>query len=171
MGVVLLGYRGSGKTSVGRALAERLWSSFVDTDELIVKTAGSSIREIFESIGESGFRELETRALREALASENEVVAIGGGAVLRQENRAMLKADTRKRVYLRCDPEELLRRIEADERTATNRPPLTSLGGGIEEVKRLLSEREPLYREVMTGELDVTRLTQDEVVVYLARLM
>jgi len=171
MGVVLLGYRGSGKTSVGRALAERLWSSFVDTDELIVKSAGRSICEIFESAGESGFRELETRALREALASPNDVVAIGGGAVLRAENRAMLKADARKRVYLRCDPEELLRRIESDAGTADNRPALTSLGGGIEEVKRLLAEREPLYREVMTGELDVTRLSLDEVVVYLTRLM
>jgi shikimate kinase len=171
MGVVLLGYRGSGKTSVGRALADRLWSSFVDTDEMIVKSAGRSIREIFESVGESGFRDLEMVALREALASGHEVVAIGGGAVLREENRAMLKADPRRRVYLRCDPEELLRRIERDARSADNRPALTPQGGGIEEVTRLLAEREPLYREVMTGELDVTRLSVDEVVVYLTRLM
>lgn len=171
MGVVLLGYRGSGKTSAGRLLADRLWSSFVDTDEMIVRSAGRSIRELFETVGERGFRELEAAALREALSSKHEVVAIGGGAVLREENRALLLADRRKRVYLRCDPAELLRRIQADPKTVADRPALTSLGGGIEEVTRLLGEREPLYRAVMTGELDVTRLSPEEVVVYLARLM
>lgn len=171
MGVVLLGYRGSGKTSVGRALADRLWTTFVDTDEQVVKSAGKSIREIFESVGEVGFRELETRALRDALSSRHEVIAIGGGAVLREENRALLKADRRKRVYLRCEPAELLRRIQADPKTASDRPALTPLGGGIEEITRLLGAREPLYREVMTAELDVTRLSPDEVVVYVTRLM
>ena len=67
MSVVLIGYRGSGKTSIGRTLAQRLWQEFVDTDELIVRALDMSIREIFQSRGEAGFRELEAQALADAL--------------------------------------------------------------------------------------------------------
>ena len=172
MSTVLLGYRGSGKTTIGKQLAERLWQKFVDTDELVVRAAGDrTIREIFEQDGEPRFRELETAALKQALALDEHVIAIGGGAVGRQENRELLRDSPHKRIYLKCDPEELLKRIEADPETGASRPPLTELGGGIDEIRQVLEERESWYRQVMTAEVDVTHLLPDEAVVYIVRLL
>src|SRR5215203_3700165 len=150
MSVVLLGYRGSGKTTLGRKLADRLWIKFVDTDDLVVAAAGKTIREIFESDGEAWFRELEVEAVRDACSREDHVIALGGGAVLREANRTLLKSLASSRLYLRCEPEELLKRTEADPATAANRPSLTGLGGSLQEIQSLLKIREPLYREVMT---------------------
>lgn len=170
MNVILIGYRGSGKTTVGRKLADRLWQKYVDLDDLVVKTAGKSIREIFEQNGEPHFRDLETEALREALKLPDIVLGLGGGTVMREENRWMIKAAGQKVIYLRCSAEELLRRTQADPRTAENRPNLTA-AGGLEEIQQLLAQREPVYREVMDLELDVTRLTPDEAMSYLARMI
>lgn len=171
MSVILLGYRGSGKTSVGRKLADRLWQKFVDTDEMIIKSAGKTIKEIFEQSGEQTFRDLETDALKQACLLKDHVIALGGGAILREENRKLIKESGLKRIYLRCDPAELYKRIHSDPLTAANRPSLTNLGGGIDEIRSLLVKREPLYREVMTAELDVTNLSIDETMVYITRLI
>src|SRR5215210_423044 len=118
MSVVLLGYRGCGKTTLGKKLADRMWIKFVDTDDLVVAAAGKTIREIFETDGEEWFRELEVEAVREACSREDHIIALGGGAVLRAENRTLLKSLSISRIYLRCDPPELLQRIEADPATA-----------------------------------------------------
>lgn len=170
MGVVLLGLRGSGKTTLGRLLADRLWGKCVDTDELIVRVAGKSIADIFANVGESGFRDLEEVALREALASKPEVISAGGGIVLREANRTLLKSSSYKRVYLRCEPSELHRRVLADPTSGTSRPQLTA-AGGLEEIEQLMRDREPLYREVITGELDVTNLSPDEAVTWLGKMV
>jgi shikimate kinase len=158
--MILLGYRGSGKTSIGRRLAEMTHLPFVDTDDLIVAMAGQSIREIFEREGEAHFRDLESLAVKDA-CGRSAIIALGGGAVLREENRQCLIAAPGRRVYLRCDPQALHDRIHADPRTAHSRPSLTHLGGGIEEIRTLLGIREPLYLAVMTDELDVTHLSVD----------
>ncbi|HMB94960.1 MAG TPA: shikimate kinase [Tepidisphaeraceae bacterium] len=171
MSVILLGYRGSGKTTIGKKLADRLWLKFVDTDEMITKEAGKTIREIFEADGEPRFRDLETAAVRKACALVDHVIALGGGAVLREENRQIIKDSKLKRIYLRCDPQILFQRIASDPQTAANRPSLTHLGGSIEEIRKLLAEREPLYREVMTSELDVTNLAPAEALVHITRLL
>lgn len=170
MSVILIGYRGSGKTTVGKKLAGRLWQKFVDTDELIVKSAGKSIKEIFEQEGEPRFRDLETIALQSACGMQDHVIALGGGAILREENRQIIKSSGRKVIYLRCKPEILWQRIQNDLATAMNRPNLTTMGG-LPEIQNLLAQREPLYREVMSAELDVTNLTADEAVVYISRMM
>ena len=171
MSIVLIGYRGSGKTTVGRRLAEALWWSFVDVDELIVSRAGKSIREIFAERGEAGFRDLEAQAVAHASALNDHVIALGGGALLRPENRQAIAGGGHKVIYLRCDPAELHRRIQADPATAAARPALTALGGSLEEIQQLLAQREPIYRQAMTAELDVTRLTPAEAAVYVVRLV
>jgi shikimate kinase len=171
MSVFLIGYRGSGKSTIGRLLADRLWQTFLDSDELIVKQAGKSIKEIFASEGEPGFRDRESAVVRELAMLSDHVIALGGGAVLREENRNVLRKDGHKIIYLRCEAAELHRRIHADPQTAANRPALTGLGGGIEEIERLLGEREPIYRACMTAELDVTNLSPEEATVYIARLL
>jgi shikimate kinase len=171
MSVVLIGYRGSGKTTIGKRLADRLWQKFVDVDDIIVRMAGKSITRIFAEDGEPHYRDIESAALKEALTLPDHVVALGGGTCGREENRRMIKESGRKVIYLKCDPEVLLARAQADPRSAETRPPLTHLDGGIEEIHYLLEKREPLYREVKTGEIDVTNLTPDEAMVYIARLM
>lgn len=170
MSVILVGYRGSGKTSIGRKLASRLWWKFVDTDVLITERAARTIKEIFEQQGEPHFRELEALAVQQACALPDHVIALGGGAILKEENRAQIKSSKHKVIYLRCKSAVLLQRIQSDTATAMNRPNLTAMGG-ITEVENLLTLREPMYREVMTSELDVTNLSIDEAVVHISRMM
>jgi shikimate kinase len=171
MSVVLIGYRGSGKTTIGRLLAERLGKSFADCDDLIVKQAGKSIREIFADGGEETFRKLESLVIGELAKRKDTVLALGGGAMTREENRKTLADSGHRIIYLRCEPGELLRRIQADPATSDNRPNLTNLGGGMEEIQSLLSRREPIYKAAMSAELDVTNLSPTEVVERLARMI
>ena len=171
MSTVLIGYRGSGKTSVGKKLADHLWQKFVDTDEMVAKKAGKSIADIFEQDGEARFRELETEAVREAAALQDHVIALGGGAPLREENRRIIKEAGHRVIYLKCEPEALLRRIQNDPETPRLRPHLTALGGGIDEISKVLAEREPIYRQMADAELEVTYLEPADAIVYIVRLM
>jgi shikimate kinase len=171
MSILLVGYRGSGKTSIGKKLADRLWQPFVDTDDLIVRAAGRSIREIFADAGEESFRDLESEALRQALALKDHVISLGGGAVIREQNRKLIRDSGHRVIYLRCDPATLHQRITADPATAANRPALTPSGGNLDEIKAILAQREPWYRQVMSAELEVTHLSIDDAVVYIVRLL
>jgi len=171
MSVFLIGYRGCGKTTIGRKLADRLWQSFVDVDERIVKRAGKTIREIFELDGEPAFRELEAAVVRECGVLQDHVIALGGGTLQRKENHQVVTQPGHKVIYLKCDPAALLARVQADPATAATRPDLTALGGGLEEIQAMLAVREPVYRSAMTSELDVTNLTPEEAVVYIARMI
>ncbi len=171
MSIALIGARGSGKSTIGRKLADRLWQSFVDVDEQIIRRAGKNIRDIFEQDGEERFRQLETEVIREAALLPDHVIALGGGSLVREENRVALKKPGHRLIYLRCDPKELARRIKADPTSGATRPNLTQFGGGIEEIEFLLALREAIYRECMHAELDVTNLTPDEAAVYIVKLL
>jgi shikimate kinase len=168
---ILIGYRGSGKTTIGKRLADHLWQKFVDTDEMIVKRAGKSIKEIFEHDGETRFRELESEVVKEAAGLADHVIALGGGAPIRQANRDAIRNAGHRIIYLKCDPQVLHERIQADPQTAASRPALTHFGGSVKEIGKLLAEREPIYRQMMHAELDVTNLTPDEAMVYIVRLL
>jgi shikimate kinase len=139
--IVLIGPRGGGKTTVARLLAERLGVEWRDADALLERRAGMPVREVFAREGEAGFRRRESDLLRE-LASDGSghVLATGGGVVLSPENRELLKTWDVV-VWLTADVETLWSRIAGD----ANRPAL--LGGGREEVERIVATREPLYRE------------------------
>jgi shikimate kinase len=174
MSLILLGYRGCGKTTLGRLLADRLWQPFADTDDLVVKSAGLSIADIFATHGETHFRDLESAALLAALRLEDHILSLGGGIVLRESNRLALQASPRKRIYLRCDPAVLSQRIAADPASAANRPPLTPDApspADLTEITRLLTQREPLYHAIATAELDVTHLSPQEALPHLVRMM
>lgn len=139
-GIVLIGFMGSGKSSVGRELARRFGAPFVDVDERIESAAGSPIRDLFAREGEPAFREREKAALREALSVKGCVIATGGGAFSDEENRALLRSYAPV-VYLEAAVETLLARLAGD----LGRPLLR--GGDREEVVReLLSRRIPGYR-------------------------
>jgi shikimate kinase len=171
MSIVLIGYRGSGKSTIGKKLADRLWQPYVDVDELIVKKAGKNIKEIFEQDGEAAFRDFESQAIKEVSGLSEHVIGLGGGSLGREENRQLIKNGGHKVIYLKCDAAELHRRIHADPKTIATRPSLTHLGGTIEEIEKLLAEREPTYRAAKTAELDVTHLSPEEAVVYIVRLL
>ena len=147
-----------------------MWQKCVDTDALIVQRAGKSIAEIFANEGEGKFRELEHEVVREVAAMNDVVIALGGGAPLSEENRRLIKEAGHRVIYLKCEPEELLKRIQADPDTPRSRPNLTEFGGGIEEISKVLAEREPIYRQMADAELEVTYLSPDEAMVYIVRL-
>jgi len=161
MSIVLIGYRGSGKTTIGRILAQRLGLAFVDSDALIVEGAGMSILEIFEEYGAARFRELEEKMVAVALGLQDRVIALGGGSLEREANRTALAVSGHRVVYLQCEAEELHRRISADPKSAAARPGLTSLDA-LAEVRHLLTRREPIYRQAMHVPLDVTKLSPDQ---------
>ena len=146
----LVGYRGTGKTTVGRLLADALGRPFVDLDERIETDAGRSIAAIFADEGEAGFRDRETAALQAAVGAYS-IIATGGGVVLREGNRRLLKS-TGFVVWLQALAEILWERIRADTLTAARRPNLTS--GGLGEIVELLAVRERFYREVADAVVD-----------------
>jgi shikimate kinase len=171
MSAFLIGYRGCGKTTIGKRLADRLWQRFVDSDEMVARYAGKSIRAIFEEEGEPVFRAFETAVLHELVTMQEHVISLGGGVILSPENRQLIKRSGFKVIYMKCAPDELWRRIQQDPNTADNRPHLTELGGGLAEIRRLIEEREPLYRQCMTAELDVTFLSPQDCTTYIARML
>lgn len=152
MNLKLIGYRGTGKTTVARQLALALGWDWVDADVEVELRAGRSIAAIFADSGEAAFRDLESQVLADLVTRDRAVVALGGGVVLRPENRARL-AEGGPVVWLRADPETILARVEADATTAARRPQLTSRGG-LEEVRQLLAQREPWYRQCASLEVD-----------------
>jgi shikimate kinase len=172
MNVVLIGYRGTGKSTIGRLVAKRLQMPFVDADEELERRAGRTIRDIFASDGEIGFRELESQVVADLLSRDQTVVALGGGAVLRPENRQVIRAAQNRVVWLQALAETLFDRIYGDPTTHARRPNLTA-GGGMEEVVRLLAMREPLYRECAECSIDTEEkaphLVAAEIVSWLGR--
>ena len=169
MNIVLIGYRGSGKSSIGNLLAARLGMAFVDTDERIVQRAGKSIGAIFADVGENGFRDLESAVVQQLAATGNTVIATGGGVVLRPENMSWLK-EHGKVVWLKAPAEVLWQRIAADPGSSHARPNLTAVGG-LEEIRRLLEVRNPLYAAAADITLDVSVLNASQAAYYLSEMV
>jgi len=159
--IVLVGYRGAGKSAVGRALADQLGWPLVETDQLVRDKAGLSIAEIFTRYGEERFRQLEAAVIGDLEASAPAVVSAGGGAVLRPENVARLRSIGTV-VWLTASPEELWRRISNDPASRVSRPDLTA-AGGLEEVRRVLEARTPLYRAASDLQIDTAGRTSSQV--------
>ena len=143
MNLFLIGYRGSGKSTVAAALAERLSWPWIDADAELEKRAGRTIKEIFAAEGERDFRDRESAVIEDIAKRDGCIIALGGGAVLREENRQAV-AGRGHVVWLRATPETLFARIHADPTTADRRPNLTAQGG-LQEIRELVAHRAPLY--------------------------
>ena len=165
--IALIGFRGCGKTTVGRELAGLIGGTHVDTDELTTQQAGRSIAEIFATEGEAGFRRREAEVVAQVFASPPDVVSVGGGAVLGEANVTAIRAAATV-VWLTAPAEVLWQRISADSSTDATRPPLTDQPG-LDEVKRLLDERTPLYSRVSDHKVDTTGRTPREVATEVSR--
>ncbi len=155
--VILFGYRGSGKTSIGRKLAHEIWKDFVDLDDLTrARFEDKTIAEIWEEFGEPAWREAEADAASQACSLKNHVIALGGGTLMIDGARETVKQADAVRIYLYCEASELARRIAGDARGAADRPSLTEHGGGLAEIEAVLAERDPVYRSVADKVFDVT---------------
>ena len=159
--IVLMGFMGAGKSTVGKKLAETCGYTFIDTDEWIEREQNRKISDIFEKDGEKAFRDMETDLLKRLQNSEEEfILSIGGGVPVREENRELLR-NLGTVVYLRTTKEEIIRRVSGD----VNRPLLQ--GGALEEkVTALMNAREHIYqetahREVLTDGKNPTELVDE----------
>ncbi len=166
MVVTLIGYRGTGKTSVAPLLARRLGFAVLDADAELERRAGRTIREIFAADGEPGFRAQERALLAELLASDRLVLAAGGGAVLDSQTRDRMRS-AGPVVWLRATIETIERQIAADPTTRERRPNLTA-DGGRREIESLLAVREPFYRQTASLTVDVDGRPLDEIVAQIA---
>ncbi|WP_428982729.1 shikimate kinase [Ottowia cancrivicina] len=140
--VILVGLPGSGKSTIGRQLARRRELPFFDSDQVIESRLGETIRAFFAREGEKTFRDFEERVIDELTMQGSCVLATGGGAVLRSENRQRMR-ERGVVVYLRASPEQLMRRLRND----TKRP-LLQVADPMARLQDLYEEREPLYKEV-----------------------
>ncbi len=152
MPIALIGYRGTGKTTVAQLLAEQLNYDWIDADVEVERRAGKSIAAIFEDAGEQAFRDLEAEVVADLCQRERTILALGGGAVLREANRVCLRK-CRQTIWLRASAEVIADRLAADPTTADRRPNLTNRGGR-HEIEQLLAERESIYRACATLEVD-----------------
>jgi shikimate kinase len=158
MNIILIGYRGTGKTTLGRELAKELGYRFIDTDEEVVRENGKTIPEIFAEYGEPHFRELESAALAGVTSGEKSVISTGGGIILREENRRLIMKRG-FRAYLTASPEVIYQRIHRD----SNRPSLTGKSP-MDEILELLDNRRAFYEEVAEITLDTGKMPLAECV-------
>jgi shikimate kinase len=159
--IYLTGFRGTGKTSVGSLLARSLGRTVIDLDGVVTANAGKSISEIFQDGGEVAFRDLESSALESVSQAENAVISLGGGAILRAGNRAIIRS-TGVCVWLDCDAETIAFRLQQDDVSVEQRPALTTLDG-LQEIRELLQARHSLYQEAADHRLDTAGKTIEQV--------
>lgn len=149
--VFLIGYRGTGKSTVARQLAERFACDWTDSDDVIELRANKTIAAIFADHGESCFRDLEQAVVSDLASGPPQVVALGGGAVLREANRVAIEGNPV--VWLTASPAALAARLSADATSAARRPTLTG-AGLLQEIEQVLAERTPIYRQCATLVVD-----------------
>lgn len=154
MAKVLLGFMGAGKSTIARGLD----TNYLDMDALIEKRLGMSIANFFAEKGEAAFRHVESEVLADLLQTD-QVVSTGGGVVISQRNRDLLKTNT-DNIYLKADFETLYLRIAADK---DNQRPLF-LNNSKEELVVIFQERQAWYEEVASRVLDVTKLSPEEII-------
>jgi shikimate kinase len=154
--LILIGFMGTGKTTVGQRVARSLGYRFVDTDKLIVKEFGKPIPRIFAEEGEDFFRDAETETLRRCADGENQVISTGGGIILREANRGLLH-DAGYVIWLRASPESIYERVKRNR----NRP-LLQTADPLATIRDLLAARADLYDACSDLSITTDHLTMDE---------
>ena len=157
--VALIGFMGTGKTAVGKALSEKLGKEFFELDPLIEQKAGKTIPEIFNQDGEIGFRELEIEATKEVTKKKNAVIACGGGVVLNKINIDRLKKEA-VIVYLIASPGAILKRTLNDDEER----PLLKVADPALAIRELLRFRKPFYERAADITVNTSKLDVDSVV-------
>ncbi len=161
MNIFLIGYRATGKSTVARKIAATLGLNCVDSDALIVQDAGMTIAEIFATETEDGFRERESEVVAKIALGDNQVVALGGGAVLRRENRAAIR-NQGMIVWLQASVDSVCARLTEDSQTQSQRPQLTTHDLH-DEVSELMERRRDIYADIADFAVDTESLDAAEV--------
>jgi shikimate kinase len=159
MNIVLIGYRGTGKSVVGRLLSSRLGMAYIGMDAAIVKRAGMTIPEIVAKLGWPRFRDIESEVARELAGRDNLVIDTGGGVIERPENIEVLQKNALI-FWLKASVATIVARIEG----GTERPALTSGKSFTEEVVEVLERRTPLYKSAANVEIDTDPMTPEQIV-------
>ncbi|MGD0275772.1 MAG: shikimate kinase [Syntrophales bacterium] len=159
--IVLIGYRASGKTSVGSELAEKLVVPFFDTDELVFKFTGRTVKQIVEDEGWEAFREAECRVIRKLAEPGSFVIALGGGVVMDEKNVEILKKNAFF-IWLSADIEKIMERMIKDGYTESQRPALSDKDS-VSEVEKILRERIPVYKRTADWTIDTSEYTVGEI--------
>ena len=154
MNLILIGFRGTGKSTIGNRVAEQLGRKFIDIDGYIEKQEGTSIKKIFAQKGEDRFRELEKMAINEVCALDKLVIATGGGAVLNNENVENMKRNGFV-ILLESDADTIYERLIKDTDRNSQRPKLTEKNA-LDEIKHLLSVRYQYYHNSADFVLDTS---------------
>ena len=162
--IFLIGYRATGKTSVGKMVAEKLKWNFVDTDALLIEKEGQNIKTIVEKKGWDFFRKKETEIIKSTCKLKNTVVATGGGVVLHKENITNMQ-QCGKIVLLEASLATIKKRIENDKNSEKNRPPLNKCGNyNLEkEIAKNFKEREPIYKKISDITFNTDKLNEKNV--------
>lgn len=159
MKIVLIGYRASGKSTLGQLLSRQLDMPYLDVDRRIEDDIdGQTLTNYWRQIGDAAFREHEARVVQELCACDHAVIAFGAGTLKFSASQRIARRNALV-VYLQVPISELWRRFRSDPLTASTRPNLA--GGGIEEIELLLAEREPVYLECASLIIDGTRPPQE----------
>ncbi len=161
MNIFLIGYRGTGKTTVGTLVARELDWSLVDADEELERRAGKTIAQIFADDGEQVFRDVESEVIAILSDRDQTVISLGGGAVMRSQNREAIVGRGHI-VWLQADVETIAARVLGDESTAARRPNLTAKGG-LQEIREILDERAPIYQQTCDWAVDTEGKTPEQV--------
>ncbi len=156
--IALIGFMGTGKSAIGRALAEKLGWRFVEIDQLIEEMSGKTIPEIFQQNGEIAFRELEIKATKKAAQGKRQVIACGGGMVLNKINVDRLR-ETSRMVYLRASLRKILERTSKDR----NERPLLDVPDPAQRIQALLDFRKPFYERAADIMINTSRLSIDRI--------
>ncbi len=160
--VILIGFRCCGKTTIGERLAKRLNWKFLDLDVEIQRKEGKTIKEMVKEKGWNYFRTIEKRELQALLCLKNIVVALGGGAVIHEEEMKRLKEGSFV-VWLYAEPEVILKRLMEDKKTESQRPALTQKTPE-EEITEILKQRTPLYQRFSHIKFDTGKHSPEEIV-------
>lgn len=160
MTTILIGYRGTGKSTVATLVAQHLSQPAYDSDVEVERRARKTITQIFADDGEACFRDLEVAVIKELAEKPNAVLALGGGAVMRPENCQVIS--TGSVVWLKATAETIFARISADQKTADQRPSLTAFDG-LDEITALLEKREPVYADCADCIIDTEGKTAEQV--------
>jgi shikimate kinase len=155
--IFLIGFMGAGKTTIGKELAARLGMPVYDTDEEIVKETGKSIAQIFDNVGEDGFRSIETNTLKR-IPTKGTVITTGGGIILREKNREWLK-NSGTVIFLDVNPEEVIRRLKDDH----SRPLIKA--NKEKNIHELMLARIPLYTETSHFQIQTSGKQINQIIV------
>lgn len=163
--IILIGFMGAGKTTIGQRLAKRLQMDFLDTDQQIEKEQHCTINQIFRDKGEAQFRQMETKLLSQLLGCENTVISVGGGLPVQTENHDLLKK-LGISVYLKASKETLIERLKG----STSRPLLQ--GGELEhKITDLMEKRESIYEKVADSIIRTDQKSPQQLVCELERIL